>query len=413
VSNKEGAKEGAKENHTFLSSDQEARVKKAASGFTNSTEMLIRNANNEARLLCQEGTHMSSASARAATQEIVRILVDALVRCKDRKKMDEQIRIEEEWIENEVERKIKERRFEDEVSKRVMEEMDQRSKHRGEEIREIGRAAQRGWGFLNPDQVKQISRAAISALQEPKRAQHRIDSRARRLCRENPSMSLSVLRAHVDEMAHDLVKELQGGQGSGGAELDFSKRPGGNEPSPQEDYRACRPGGIQRRASREAESEGSGGPPCLVPKAMRDEGNGWPWFSGLCNDYVSFKLDWEKYHGERPRSMSQAELMRRFRENCMGEKTAKRLEGASSMTEAWTMLDDLHCVTKGLMVEFQGLAAIKKRHFERQHDHYCLIQYSISAADEARQGHLLLVFANIEEMMRALPQCEKTLWWDA
>jgi hypothetical protein len=52
-------------------------------------------------------------------------------------------------------------------------------------------------------------------------------------------MSLSVLRAHVDEMAHDLMKELRGGQGSGGAELDFSKRPGGNESSPQEDYRAC------------------------------------------------------------------------------------------------------------------------------------------------------------------------------
>jgi hypothetical protein len=97
----------------------------------------------------------------------------------------------------------------------------------------------------------------------------------------------------------------------------------------------------------------------------------------------------------------------------MGEKTAKRLEGASSMTEAWTMLDDFYYVTKGLMVEFQGLAAIKKRHFERQHNHYFLIQYSISAADEARQGHLLLVFANIEEMLRALPQREKTLWWDA
>jgi hypothetical protein len=81
--------------------------------------------------------------------------------------MDEQIRIEEEWIENEVERKIKERRFEDEVSRRVMEEMDQRSKRRAEEIQEIGRAAQRGWGFLNPDQVKQISRAAISTLQGP------------------------------------------------------------------------------------------------------------------------------------------------------------------------------------------------------------------------------------------------------
>jgi hypothetical protein len=97
----------------------------------------------------------------------------------------------------------------------------------------------------------------------------------------------------------------------------------------------------------------------------------------------------------------------------MNEKTAKHLKGASSMAEAWTMLDDVYYVAKGLMVEFQGLTAIKKRHFERQHDHYFLIQYSISAADEARQGHLLLVFANIEEMMRALPQREKTLWWDA
>jgi hypothetical protein len=26
---------------------------------------------------------------------------------------------------------------------------------------------------------------------------------------------------------------------------------------------------------------------------------------------------------------------------------------------------------------------------------------------------LLLTFANIEEMLRALPQCEKTLWWEA
>jgi hypothetical protein len=126
-------------------------------------------------------------------------------------------------------------------------------------------------------------------------------------------MSLSMLRAHIDEMAHDLVKELQGGQGSGGAELDFSKKPGGNEPSPQEDYRECRPGGVQRRASREADSEGLGSPPCRAPKAMRDEGNGWPWFSGLCTDYVPFKLDWEKYYGERPRSMSQAELVQQFR----------------------------------------------------------------------------------------------------
>ncbi len=59
MSNTEGVKEEAKEDHTFLSSDQENRVKKAASGFTNSTEILIRNANNEARLLCQRGTHIA------------------------------------------------------------------------------------------------------------------------------------------------------------------------------------------------------------------------------------------------------------------------------------------------------------------------------------------------------------------
>jgi hypothetical protein len=239
VSNEEGARREARENHTFLSPDQEARVKKAASGFTNATEMLIRNANNEARLLCQGGIHMNSASARAAIEEIVRTLVDALTRCKNRKEMDEQIRIEEEWIENEVERKIKERRLEDEVSKRVIEEMSQQAKRREEEKWEIGRAAQRGWGFLNPDQVKRISRAATSTPQEPRESQYRVDSRARRLCRENPSMSLSVLLAHVEEMVHNLVEELQRGQSNGGAELDPGKGPGGYESSPQVGYRAC------------------------------------------------------------------------------------------------------------------------------------------------------------------------------
>ncbi len=43
------------------------------------------------------------------------------------------------------------------------------------------------------------------------------------------------------------------------------------------------------------------------------------------------------------------------------------------MAEAWTMLDDVYYVAKGLMVEFQELADIKKRHFERQHYHYFLI----------------------------------------
>ena len=226
-------------------------------------------------------------------------------------------------------------------------------------------------------------------------------------------MSLSVLQAHVDEMAHDLVKELQRGQGSVGAGLNHSNGPGGNDPSSQEGYRACLPGGIPRGENRGTESEKLGNPPDLAPGAMKNESEGRPWFSGLCADYVLFKRDWEKYYGEQARSMSQAELVQRFRENCMDEKTARHLKEAGSMTEVWTMLDDLYYVTKGLMVEFQGLTAIKKRQFEQQYDHYFLIQYSICAADEARQGHLLLVFANIEEMLQALPQREKTLWWDA
>jgi hypothetical protein len=152
-------------------------------------------------------------------------------------------------------------------------------------------------------------------------------------------MSLSVLQAHVDEMAHDLVKELRGGQDSGGAELKLGKGHGGDKSSPQEGYRACRPGGGQRGADREAEFERSGGPLYLAQGAMRSEGNGWPWFTGLCADYVSFKLDWEKYYRKQPQPMSQAELVRQFRENCMSKKTAKRLKGASSMAEAWAMME--------------------------------------------------------------------------
>ncbi len=83
-------------------------------------------------------------------------------------------------------------------------------------------------------------------------------------------MSLSVLQAHVGEMAHDLVKELQRGQGSGEAELDHSKGLGGNDPSSQEGYRACLPEGIQRGGNRGAESEGSGSPPLSGAKSNEE-----------------------------------------------------------------------------------------------------------------------------------------------
>ncbi len=66
VSNEKRARKEAEKNHAFLSPDQEARVKRAASGFTNATEMLIRNANKEARLICHEDSHANSVSAMTA-----------------------------------------------------------------------------------------------------------------------------------------------------------------------------------------------------------------------------------------------------------------------------------------------------------------------------------------------------------
>jgi hypothetical protein len=111
-----------------------------------------------------------------------------------------------------------------------------------EDIQRIERAANQGWGFLSPDQEARISRAATNALREPRTSQHRIDRRVRRLCRENPSMSLNVLQAHVDEMVHDLVKEeLRDGQGKSKGDLEFRDGRGQNEPPPHEGYQACRP----------------------------------------------------------------------------------------------------------------------------------------------------------------------------
>ncbi len=161
-------------------------------------------------------------------------LVDELSRCKDRKEREEQIRMEEEWIENEVEERFREKWFKNEVGKRVMSEMDRQFKYKREEIQRIKRAAQKGWGYLSSYQTIQISNAAISNLQEPRTSLHRIDRRARQLCRENFSMSLNILHAHVNEMVHDLVKELWAGQNKGGGELDLGDKAGCYESSAQE-----------------------------------------------------------------------------------------------------------------------------------------------------------------------------------
>jgi hypothetical protein len=105
----------------------------SAIGFSGATEMLIRDPNYSAKLLCQENTRKGLVSASTATEDIVQTLVDKLSRCKDRKEREEQIRMEEEWIENEVEERFREKWFENEVGKRVMSEMDRQFKYKREE----------------------------------------------------------------------------------------------------------------------------------------------------------------------------------------------------------------------------------------------------------------------------------------
>jgi hypothetical protein len=68
--------------------------------------------------------------------------------------------------------------------------------------------------------------------------QYRVDRLARRLCRENPSMSLMVVQAHFDEMVHDLVKELQASNNKGrdGEEQGFNNKGSHRASSPCKGY---------------------------------------------------------------------------------------------------------------------------------------------------------------------------------
>jgi hypothetical protein len=94
-------------------------------------------------------------------------------------------------------------------------------------------------------------------------------------------------------------------------------------------------------------------------------------------------------------------------------KDRKPSRKADSMTAAWAELDKHYYVMEDLMWEFNGLPRIKKGHFERQYNHYFLIQYSASAVYRAKQEHLLLIPENIDEMLGALPQREQTFWREA
>ncbi len=70
------------------------------------------------------------------------------------------------------------------------------------------------------------------------------------------------------------------------------------------------------------------------------------------------------------------------------------------------------CRTCGrqLRQEIQACHRIKEHEYERQLDHYVLIQNSIDEADKENLGDLFLDLDGIEEITQAFSSREKSLW---
>jgi hypothetical protein len=84
------------------------------------------------------------------------------------------------------------------------------------------------------------------------------------------------------------------------------------------------------------------------------------------------------------------------------------------MPAAWAILDTFYDdpmqFARDLMQDIQAVHKIKENEFDRLLEYYILLQGHIAEADKADQGDMLLIPANIEEMMQALPLREEMLW---
>jgi hypothetical protein len=103
-----------------------------------------------------------------------------------------------------------------------------------------------------------------------------------------------------------------------------------------------------------------------------------------------------------------------FRKMCLPERVAARVRRAESMPAAWAILDTFydHPVqfARDLMQDIQVVQKIREHEFERLLEYYILLQGHIAEADKADQGDMLLIPANIEEMVQVLPLREEMLW---
>jgi hypothetical protein len=140
---------------------------------------------------------------------------------------------------------------------------------------------------------------------------------------------------------------------------------------------------------------------------MTTRNAGWPYFDETYRNYPAFKKKfeyfWVNYHYGTP----SRELVQHFREMCLPEKIAVRIRKVESMETAWRRLDALFkdetAFIKNLMQEIWNVSVIKDGDDERLMYYYVLLQSHIEEACRAGLEEMLLISANMEEMMHQLP----------
>jgi hypothetical protein len=99
---------------------------------------------------------------------------------------------------------------------------------------------------------------------------------------------------------------------------------------------------------------------------------------------------------------------------CLPEKIALRIRKVETMEIAWrrlgTLFKDKKAFIKDLMQDIWSVFVIRDGEGERLMDYYVLLQSHIDEAGRACLLEMLLIPANVEEMVCLLPTWEKRIW---
>jgi hypothetical protein len=98
----------------------------------------------------------------------------------------------------------------------------------------------------------------------------------------------------------------------------------------------------------------------------------------------------------------------------MSKEIARYSGIGGTMAKAWAKLDRIYrndrLFCAELRQEIQACPRIEEEEYEKQLDHYVLIQNNIDEADKENLGDLFLDLDGIEEITQAFPSREKSLW---